>query len=645
MNTKFATSSKTYLPGLDGLRAVSVILVLLFHARIAGFGGGFIGVDVFFAISGYIITRQIAGQLDLGTFSMLKFWKRRVARLLPAMLCVVFATLIAGFFILGPTDLSRLGKSSMFTSVSLSNFFFWQEAGYFDDASHTKPLLHTWSLAVEEQFYLCWPIAMSLLFLLGKRKSLILGITLASLISVIASFILSKEHASAVFFMMPFRIFQFGIGAVIALMVLPKLSTTLGNALTIVGVVSVVILGMIVRDTNTPFWLSAIAPVVAAGLIFVSINSPVSEKILGCRPMTYIGQRAYSIYLVHWPLMVYTFMIKGTHLPLWISVILLIASLIGGIVLYKFIETPLRFKSSTLPIYQRITLISTGVAVFTSFTIGAGFASKIISQVTDESNQSEIAQFEANLVKKRQEMTKLARYGTCASYSKVGTSVFDPDVCFKIAKNKPTLFVMGDSYSDGAYVALTQGKLKNRYSVAQAGYSGCWPVDLTDLNRPEDCTIFNIMRMNQAEKGKYAAIVLASSWEGPSIEHVAPIIRRMRASGKDVIIIGVRARFTESIPRLITMKKSVSSAEAVMRNYMMEGYKKRHEKNNALRNIAEAEGALFINVLDTQCSDTSCPAVAESFNPYRFKRALQNYRATIKRLSRFIKIMAQGDYT
>lgn len=159
-----------YIASIDGLRAIAVMLVVFFHAGFSWMGGGFVGVDVFFVISGFLITGNIIQQKDNQTFSYLKFYKKRAARLLPALFVVITLSLIAAFFIISPADIERFGKSSLFASLSLSNIFFYIESGYFDSSSEYKPLLHTWSLAVEEQFYIFWPALLGVLYVMGGKK-------------------------------------------------------------------------------------------------------------------------------------------------------------------------------------------------------------------------------------------------------------------------------------------------------------------------------------------------------------------------------------------------------------------------------------------------------------------------------------------
>lgn len=214
----------TYRSEIDGLRAIAVLGVLLFHFGVDRLGGGFAGVDVFFVISGFVITRLLRSELEAGTFSFATFYRRRIFRILPALLVTVALTTIAMFLFATPDRLTAYAPSALAAILSFSNIQFWNEAGYFDAGAETKPLLHTWSLGVEEQYYLIWPVLLVLLFGLrasaaARQRNILIGLGLLSLASLGAAIALLPTEASFVFYWMPFRIYEFAIGA--ALVFLP----------------------------------------------------------------------------------------------------------------------------------------------------------------------------------------------------------------------------------------------------------------------------------------------------------------------------------------------------------------------------------------------------------------------------------------
>ena len=207
--------SLSYRPDVDGLRAVSVLGVLLFHAGL-GVSGGFVGVDVFFVISGFLITSILFRELESGTFTLADFWVRRIRRILPAISCLVFVVLAVGYFTLDPKALRDLSKSSIAQSLISANIFFYNDIGYFAERADYKPLLHTWSLAVEEQFYLFYPLVVTLLFN-WARKLLVPVLCAVAIASLVLSIYATPQHQSACFFLLPARAWELLAGGLIAI--------------------------------------------------------------------------------------------------------------------------------------------------------------------------------------------------------------------------------------------------------------------------------------------------------------------------------------------------------------------------------------------------------------------------------------------
>ncbi len=208
-----------YRPDIDGLRAVAVLPVVLFHAGFDFFSGGFVGVDIFFVISGYLITRILMKEIALGKFTYSSFYMRRAKRLLPALLVVVLCSLVVGYFILLPDAYKRFSDSSLASLFFVSNFYFFDAVDYFSISAEFMPLLHIWSLSVEEQFYLIWP-ALLLFFVRGRiwndRIRFFISIVLTSLIALLMAIYGTSKFPDMTFYMMPFRLWEFGIGAMVA---------------------------------------------------------------------------------------------------------------------------------------------------------------------------------------------------------------------------------------------------------------------------------------------------------------------------------------------------------------------------------------------------------------------------------------------
>jgi peptidoglycan/LPS O-acetylase OafA/YrhL len=338
-------SSLRYRPEIDGLRALAVIGVVLYHIGL-GFPGGYVGVDVFFVISGYLITGIIAKDLRAGTFSMLDFWVRRIRRILPAVTVTVVASLTLGYYILEAEQFKALAESSIAQSLMAANIFFWLDnMSYFAEASDMKPLLHTWSLAVEEQFYVVFPLLLSLLSKHLRKYTLPIIIFIgASSLALSCWALIHKPSAN--FFLLPTRAWELLAGAFIALLANQKeMSRRAAEVAAWLGLLMIAA-AMFFYNAQTPFPGWAAIPPVAGSAIFIWANGSQQTsagRLLSFKPVVFIGLISYSFYLWHWPILVFTkHVIINISLPWKLGI--LIISLILSILSWKWVESPFRRK-------------------------------------------------------------------------------------------------------------------------------------------------------------------------------------------------------------------------------------------------------------------------------------------------------------
>ncbi len=296
-----------YRSDIDGLRAIAVLVVVIFHLSVPGFEGGYVGVDIFFVISGYLITSIILRDIESSSFTLGQFYTRRIRRLIPPLIATVVGTTVAAVFVLSPHSMIAYARSAVAALFSVSNFVFFSEAGYWDTESELKPLLHTWSLGVEEQFYLFWPALLIGLWALRNRVPLWVSFALLSLVSFIGCVWYTTISESAAFYLLPFRVFQFALGA-LALFVADYCARFTGKSLNgglfIVGMlliaVSVATFGEAVLF---PGWV-VIIPTVGAMLVLIAGANGLPRlcAIAMQNPvMLWFGRVSYSMYLVHWP--------------------------------------------------------------------------------------------------------------------------------------------------------------------------------------------------------------------------------------------------------------------------------------------------------------------------------------------------------
>ncbi|GLK67095.1 acyltransferase family protein [Hansschlegelia plantiphila] len=328
----------TYRPELDGLRAVAVLAVLLFHAT-GALPGGFAGVDVFFVISGYVITCVIAGDLDAGRFSVAGFYERRVRRIAPALVATILATALASAFILMPIDLKSMGRSAAAAALMVSNILFWNESGYFDAAAQTKPLLHTWSLGIEEQFYLLYPLLVSGLW--RRARSALTAALLAMFVaSLAAAAWMTADEPSTAFYLAPFRFWELALGGLIALRPMKALERA---PFAWIGL-AMIAASFAVFDATTPFpGLPALLPTVGAALVINGARgASLAARTLGSRPFTFVGKISYSLYLVHWPLIVLLEYRQGARLDAWQGAAVVAGSIALAWISWRVVEQPFR---------------------------------------------------------------------------------------------------------------------------------------------------------------------------------------------------------------------------------------------------------------------------------------------------------------
>jgi peptidoglycan/LPS O-acetylase OafA/YrhL len=372
-----------YRPEVDGLRAVAVVAVVLFHAGL-GFPGGYVGVDVFFVISGYLITSLIVKDLQHGKFTLANFWERRARRIIPALAAVVLATLIAGWFLLLPRDYAALGKSAAWQSLMVANIYFWRAtlSGYFAGPSVEMPLLHTWSLAVEEQFYLIVPLVLTAVFRfprLRTRRALLLLFGIGILVSLFASIYSVAWHRVAAFYFLPNRAWELLLGAAVA--IFPSAwvihQSAIRETVSYTGLAGILV-PCFLYTGQTPFPGLGALPCCLGTAFIIWGNSRLSQdapptslgKLLASQPIVFVGLISYSLYLWHWPLLAFCkYYLSGEPLATGRKIAAISIGFVLAIFSWRFIETP--FRRKTLFARRKSIFSFAATIAVVSFAFGA----------------------------------------------------------------------------------------------------------------------------------------------------------------------------------------------------------------------------------------------------------------------------------
>lgn len=500
-----------YRPDLDGLRAYAVIPVLFFHAGIGAFSGGFVGVDIFFVLSGFFMAKIILRDLDQGRFSFLDFYLRRMRRIFPALFAMIAATSIVATVLFMPQEFEYYAASVQAAVLFVANVLFRQESGYFDIASEMKPLLHTWSLSVEEQFYVFFPLALYLTYKYARSRivPLIVAVMLVSFGASLWAVYVRPEKA---FYLLHFRVWELLVGALVAAVPKrhdrPALDTLLG-----LGGAAAVLISVFFYRSAMPFpGLSALLPCLgAAALIRANCRSGPIAAILTNRPTVFVGKISYSLYLWHWPVIVFTQYLTEDGLAPELKVAVICLSLLLGFLSWKYIEHPVRF--GRLKSVSKPAVIGCSAAFV---LIACGFASVI-------EHTKGLPQ------RLPQEAARLYQ----ATYD---TGAFNDPKCFadsdgegltpdQIARNelcslgvaggKPRFLLWGDSHAAAIAPGLDLAARKLGITGTFVGRASCPPLPDTQFGPAEHverCAEHTRAVMALIAREKYPLVFLAGYW-------------------------------------------------------------------------------------------------------------------------------------
>lgn len=490
-----------YRKDIDGLRAIAVLSVILFHAGVSFIGGGFVGVDVFFVISGFLITSILIQEKESGTYSLTNFYERRIRRIFPALFLIIAVTIALSWLYFLPKDMYEFAQSLIAVPFFSSNILFWKSSGYFDTDSELKPLLHTWSLAVEEQYYILFPIFLSLTWNIKRNRMISLFIAII-LMSLILSIWGSYYKPIAAFFLLPSRIWELGLGALTAFYCLKKEPQVISNLYRQIGSLSGLVLifaSVLLYDANTPFpGLYALPPTIGTILVILfSTPDTLVGKTLGAKPLVAIGLISYSAYLWHYPLFAiyrYDSLIEPDQT---ILLVLSALSLILAYFSWKFVEIPFRKKGAIsrknifrLAAIASVTIITFGAIAYTKNGFESYYILKRLSpedkknyqilKGIDNGNHEMLDNQDCHFWNKTIDENFLKRFETCQK--KYGKAVI----------------ILGDSHAMNLYNIIARASPDP--FIAGLAQGGCRPHEIKDYCQYPQFEVFIQKRKDQIKE-------------------------------------------------------------------------------------------------------------------------------------------------
>jgi peptidoglycan/LPS O-acetylase OafA/YrhL len=496
---------------IDGLRAIAVLAVFLFHLEIKGFSGGFVGVDVFFVISGYLITGVLQKDLDRDSFSIIGFYDRRVRRIFPALYLILLVTFAVAYLVFMTNEFQAFCKSLVSSLLFYSNFHFWSEAGYFDVTSELKPLLHTWSLSIEEQFYIFFPTFLYLIhrYFPKYKSALIAG---CFWISFVGCILLTRKNDLVAFYFSPVRAWELLLGAMLAIGAFPLIKHKMVKQIGSVAGLLLVMYSIFRFSAKTPFpgYRALIPCVGTALLIHCTGNRQVltwMDRLLSLQPMTWIGKISYSLYLWHWPAIVFTkhviqHKIRWTD-QLWIVVI----TFVGAYLSWRYVEQPFRAREGRFKDFRSMFKFLGVVTVFLLLLSVAGgfltdgFPHRFSPAVLRYANGST----DRNPDRARCHEMSIER-------------VRSNDLCvIGVQNNKaPDFIVWGDSFAEAMMPAIKEMAEKKKVYGLFASASACAPI--LDVERKIkgvqlECNKFNHAMIGVIRNLKIKNVLLISQWD------------------------------------------------------------------------------------------------------------------------------------
>ena len=606
---------------IDGLRSIAVLLVVFNHAGLGLFSGGFVGVDIFFVISGFLITSIIFNGLLANTFSFADFYVRRIKRLMPALFVVLFATTIFAVIYLYPSDLEKYARSLVWVIFYVGNFYFWlKHGGYFEGNTQEAPLLHTWSLAVEEQYYLLWP-----LYLIMGLKIFSPRVFCAITVVLFIAAVLFSEWAlnitiGAAYYLLPTRMFELMLGSILALLWkdIPRLPQLFMHVLSLCGL-GLIAYAAFFLDETSPFpGFNALYPTVGAGCLIVANREYTGcvNRVLALKPLVFIGLISYSLYLWHWPILVFV-RYQAIPMTLMVQASCIILATVLAWLTWKFVENPIRYSPniSLRSVADKWLLRPMMLTVALSFILAS--QNGLQMRYSDQVNAMDTA---VNLLS--HEMRPLCH----ASLSEAARSPDDSCRLGVGVGNDVDVFMFGDSHANHLAgfidaLALDADVVAQDYTLDQcpAIFNLAWGRNLITA---QTCEQRNAKVLDYIKAQKFDYVVLGASWPatpvrvyregqwlGDPVESMRIIESTFTTTISAIIELGAVPIVFDDVPDLGSNDSRCPIKRAVFNDELDCGIKKQTNKSfeDVVSRVQERYPQMIrITLADLMCANETC---------------------------------------
>jgi len=605
-------SSLNYRSDIDGLRAVAVLPVVFFHAGV-GFSGGFVGVDIFFVISGYLISRVLLRDWERGQYSIVMFYERRVRRIIPALFAVIAFTFVFSAVLLIPKDFHDFSASAVAATAFFSNILFYEQSGYFATAAHYKPLLHTWSLAVEEQFYILYPLLLWISVKYFRRYFSFLAATGIILSLAACQFAVIKRPDMA-FYLSPFRAWELLIGCLVALGVFPPMkSDAIRNVACLVAAL-LLLYPIFFYSPDTPFpGVAALVPCAGAAILLHSheAGDTLVGRVLSSSPFVFFGKISYSLYMWHWPLLVLARLILLR--PLHPIEGLGVASLSVGAAYFswRYIELPFR-KPDRIARSKLFQMAAMGAGVLLlAATYGAasgGMPWRFAPQV--------------NTLAAYNDSTKTTQWLAERGMGDCFQGENNPKLaaalrCMSVSNEGRNILVWGDSHAAYAFPGVWELGRREGITTRLISMASCFPIISTKMLA--GCSSFAPYVATHLKDFHYSAIVLFGHWYAQErkwqdttrraafFANLSKTLKIIRANGTPVILIGPLPEYDEPLP-VILARRLAFGGKGELATHLEKGAQ--NLDNLMKARFGRMPGVIYVSAYDAMCDRKGCQTMA-----------------------------------